>query len=312
MVTTAEDVDLSGRTALVTGANSGVGRATTSCLARSGATVVMVCRHPGRGKRALEELERRGPAGTLELELCDLSDVGAASALGRRIEERHARLDIVVNNAGAFRGRREVTADGLEVTFATNHLGHFALTLALLGPLREARGRIVNVSSDGHGRGDLRRADLEAIARGEAWRGGLQAYCDSKLANVLFTLELDRRYRDAGVTSNALHPGVLATRIWNQSRHPGSLVMRPLKLFMKPPDAGGRAVFRLAADPALVETSGRYFDVETEAPAAPMAYDEALAERLWDLSLRLTERGGGASRAARGAPPSGAAATIGD
>jgi len=173
---------------------------------------------------------------------------------------------------------------------ATNHLGPFLLTNLLLERLKAARGRIVNVSSQVHHSGDLRRAPLEAIIRGDDWKGGLKAYSDSKLANVLFTFELARRCGRWGGTANALHPGVLATRIWNKSASPISVLMRLFKPMMKSPSVGGRAVFRLAADPDLAKTTGRYFNVETEARAQPLAYDEDLARNLWETSERLTAR----------------------
>ena len=172
---------------------------------------------------------------------------------------------------------------------ATNHVGHFRLTLRLLDRLKAGEGRVVNVSSDGHRRGNLRRAPLERILRGEVRYRSFQAYCDSKLANVLFTHELVRRYGDDGITSNALHPGTLSTRIWNQNRNPASLLMRLFKPFMGEPEVGGRAVFRLAADPDLVDVTGRYFNVEEETRAAPQAYDEELARELWELSARFME-----------------------
>ncbi len=279
---------LDGRIAVVTGANSGVGRSAARRLAEAGARVVMVCRNRTRGERAAAEVGAAAAAGTVELEMTDLSDLVAVRALASRLLDRFPRIDVLVNNAGVYRGSRESSPQGFEVTMATNHLGHFALTLELLGPLRAGWGRIVNVSSDGHRRGDLRRAGLEAILRGEAWKGGLQAYCDSKLANVLFSFELARRYGADGLSANALHPGVLATRIWNQSNHPLSVLMRAFKPLMKSPDVGGKAVFRLAADPELEGVTARYFNGEIEAKASPAARDEDLAAALWETSWRLT------------------------
>jgi NAD(P)-dependent dehydrogenase (short-subunit alcohol dehydrogenase family) len=275
----------SGRSiAVVTGANAGIGQSTTELLAGAGWSVVMVSRDRERGEKALAAVQRLAGADRVQLEIADMSSGESVRALAARLADRLDRLDALVNNAGVYRARRERTADGLEVTMATNHMGHFRLTLELLDLLRAGEGRVVNVSSDGHRRGDLRRAPLERILKGEERYRSFQAYCDSKLANVLFTHELVRRHGGDGIISNALHPGTLSTRIWNQNHNPASLMMRVFKPFMAKPDVGGRAVFRLAADPDLAEVTGRYFNVEQETRAAPQAYDEDLAAELWELS----------------------------
>ncbi len=275
-------------TAVVTGANSGIGKSAAELLVRSGAQVVMVCRSEERGAKARAELARAAPEAALDLELADLSDFDSVRRLADRLLGTHERIDVLINNAGVFRGRLERTGAGLERTFATNHLGHFLLTRLLSDPLRAGQARVVNVSSNGHRSGDLKRAPLEEIARGDAWAGGVQAYGDSKLANVLFTFELARRAAEDGITTNALHPGVLATRIWNQNPWHVSQVMRLFKPFMGRAAVGGKAVYRLAAAPELEGVTGRYFHVEKEAEAAPQAHDEELARELWELSERLT------------------------
>ncbi len=275
-------------TAVVTGANSGIGRSAAELLAGSGTRVVMVCRSEKRGSKARAAMARAAPEGAFDLELADLSDFDSVRSLGDRLLDSHERIEILVNNAGVFRGRLERTEAGLERTFAINHLGHFLLTRLLSEPLRAGGARVVNVSSNGHRSGDLRRAPLEEIARGDAWTGGVQAYGDSKLANVLFTFELARRAAEDGITTNALHPGVLATRIWNQNPWHVSQVMRLFKPFMGRAAVGGKAVYRLAAAPELEGVTGRYFPVEKEAEAAPQAHDEELARELWELSERLT------------------------
>jgi len=278
-----------GRTAVVTGGNSGVGRAVSESLLEDGYRVVLVCRSQERGEAARETLAGIRGGEAVELELADLSDLEAVGALAERLEARHAAIHALVNNAGTYRARLERTPAGLEVTMATNHLGHFALTTRLKHALERGGARIVNVSSNGHRSARLRRAGLDAIMRGEAWNGGIQAYCDSKLANVLFTFELGRRWATAGVVANALHPGVLATRIWNQNANALSLLMRLVKPFMKSPRVGGDAAFALAADPAHEETTGRYFEVRDDAEADGDAYDEALARELWETSERITD-----------------------
>jgi NAD(P)-dependent dehydrogenase (short-subunit alcohol dehydrogenase family) len=273
--------------AVVTGANSGVGRSATELLASAGASVVMVCRSEERGRAALEAVRRRSSFSNVQLEVADLSSLSSVRDLASRLAGLGA-VDVLVNNAGVYRARREVTKDGFEMTMAVNHLGHFLLTNLLLEQLAEAGGRVINVSSDGHRSGDLKQAPLEDILTGRIPFKGLQAYADSKLANVLFAFELSRRMGHAGLTAAALHPGVLATRIWNQNLNALSLMMRAFKPFMKRPSTGGKAVCRLAVDSAAVDMDGRYFHVEEESKAADQAYDQDLAEELWNESVRLT------------------------
>lgn len=297
---------LKGQVAVVTGANSGVGRSATEMLLGAGVHVTMICRSRERGEQALAELrgmvaagmERSGEASPgmscegggpdVALELADMSSLDDVRAAADRIAARLPAIDILVNNAGISRARCVMSRDGFELTFATNHLGHFLLTHLLLERLAAGRGRIVNVSSKGHRHGDLKRADLDDIARGRAWRGGLIAYGDSKLANILFTTESVPRWGGRGITANAVHPGVLATEIWKKTPAVVRLLIRPFTWFMDKPDVGGAAVMNLIRDPARDEVSGRYFDIEEEAVPGEQARDERLAQELWDRSLEWT------------------------
>ncbi len=304
---------LRGQVAVVTGANSGVGRSTAEMLLKAGARVTMVCRSPERGERALAELRASTAAGgrrgarsragadevpdlrssnsagvQVELELADLSRQEDVRDLAARLAARHPAIDILVNNAGVTRPRCVHSPEGFELTFATNHLGHFLLTRLLRERLEAGRGRIVNVSSRGHQSGDLRRAALEDIARGRAWEGALQAYADSKLANVLFTCETARRWGSRGITANAVHPGVLATEIWKKTSLAPRLLLLPFTWFMASPDVGGKAVINLVADPAGDDVTGRYFHVQREKTPSAQARDEALALELWERSVEWT------------------------
>lgn len=274
--------------AVVTGANSGVGRSATELLAGAGASVVMVCRSEERGRLALEAIRKRSSDSRVWLEVADLSSLSSVRELAARLRDRVDPIDVLVANAGVYRARREVSEDGFEMTMAVNHLGHFVLTHRLLRKLVEVGGRVIIVSSDGHRSGDLRRYPVEDILRGRTPFMGLRAYADSKLANVLFAFELSRRMGPAGLTAAALHPGVLSTRIWNQNANPLSLLMRAFKPFMKRPSKGGRAVYRLAVDLAAADVGGRYFHVDEESKAADQAYDPELARELWDVSAALT------------------------
>lgn len=281
------------RQVVVTGANSGVGRAATQLMSGSGAAVVLVCRDGARGRAALAAIRKATSNPNLRLELADLASLASVRDLVSRLVGRLPRIDALVNNAGVYRARREVSHDGFEMTMAVNHLGHFALTTWLAETLAGGIGRVINVTSDGHRSGDLKRAPLEQIFRGPERYRGLQAYADSKLANVLFTFELSRRLGGRGLSAATLHPGVLATRIWNQNRNPLSLLMRAFKPFMGRPAIGGQAVCFLALEAPAEEIDGRYFHVQSERRAANQAYDTDLAAALWTESARLT---GGAVR----------------
>ncbi len=285
---------LSGQTAVVTGANSGVGRSATEMLLRAGAEVTMVCRSRERGERALAEMRGAGIAGggageaRLTLELADLSRQDDVRGAAERIAARHPTIDILVNNAGIAQVRPVLSADGYELTFATNHIGHFLLTHLLLDRLEAGRGRIVNVSSRGHRGADLRRASLDDIARGRAWKGPLQTYADSKLANILFTFESVRRWGGRGITANAVHPGVLATDIWNKTPLVARLLIRPLTWFMDRPEVGGAAVMNLVTGPGGDGVTGSYFNVKREEKPSVQASDRILAHELWERSLEWT------------------------
>ncbi|MDE0073240.1 MAG: SDR family NAD(P)-dependent oxidoreductase [Gammaproteobacteria bacterium] len=280
---------LKGQVAIVTGANSGVGRSATEMLLQAGAHVTMVCRSRERGERALTELGGSAAAGPrIELELADLSRQEDVRDLAERLAARLPAIDILVNNAGVTRPHCVHSPEGFELTFATNHLGHFLLTRLLRERLESGRGRIVNVSSRGHQSGDLRRAGLEDIARGRAWEGALQAYADSKLANVLFTSETARRWGTRGVTANAVHPGVLATEIWKKTSLAARLLILPFTWFMASPDVGGKAVMNLVEDPSRDNVTGRYFHVQREESPSAQARDEALACELWERSVEWT------------------------
>ncbi len=280
--------ELRGKTCIVTGANSGVGKAASQLLAARGATVVMVCRDRRRGESEQAAIRRATGNSDVQLEKADLACFAEVRRAGEALNARFDRIDVLVNNAGVYRAQREITTDGYEMTHAVNHLAHFLLTHLLLDSLRAAGGRVITVSSEAHRGGDLTQRPLEAILRGEVAYRGFQAYSDSKLANVLFTFELARRLENARVTANALHPGVLATRIWNQNKNLVSLFMRACKPFLGRPRRGGEAVFLLAAGRQLNGVTGRYFNRLDDAQAVEAAYDRDLARRLWELSAELT------------------------
>lgn len=280
--------------ALVTGANSGVGRETTRALAREGWTVLMLCRSLDRGQSALDEIAAEGLPGSLHLlrlDLGDLDDVRRASVrIGEWADERDLGIDALVNNAGLYRAPLEHTPQGFERTMAVSHLGHFLLTRELEPRLRREGVRIVNVSSEGHRRAKLTRRPLTDILRGEGPYGGVQAYCDAKLANVLFSEELQRRWGGDGVAATSVHPGVLATGIWDRNRNVLMWLARLFKPFMGDPARGGRAVSRLVTTLPAEEVAGRYFKEEARVEAEPPAGDPELAAELWRVSEEAVAR----------------------
>ncbi|MBT8398544.1 MAG: SDR family oxidoreductase [Gemmatimonadetes bacterium] len=272
---------------VVTGANSGVGFETALMLAEEGGTVVLVCRDQEKGDDALRRIRTQVPNADLRLEIADLANMGEVRELGRKLSSEHPGLHLLVNNAGVYRAGLEKTVDGFERTLAVNHLSHFLLTHLVLPNLLAARGRVLNVSSEAHRRAGLDVESLEAAIRGETRYNGWVAYSDSKLANILFTKELARRYRQEELATCAFHPGVLSTRIWNKNLNPVSLLMVLFKPVMGKPAVGGEAALFLTQEPPEA-IHGRYFNKKRERDPSRRADDSRLAEDLWEISLRLT------------------------
>jgi retinol dehydrogenase-14 len=277
--------DLRGKTVLVTGATSGIGLEASVELARMGAQVVMVGRDPGKTQAAVAEVQRRSGASTVESLLCDFSLQASIRRLADDFRARYQRLHVLINNAGTVYAQRTVTADGIEATFAVNHLGYFLLTNLLLDVIKaSAPARIVNVASVGHYRGTMDFDDL-GFERGYQI---MRAYSRSKLGNVLFTQSLAKQLEGTGVTVNALHPGTVATNIWSGA--PGwakPLLAVAKSLLMISPAQGGQTLVYLATSPEVEGKTGLYFEKNRPRTAAPLALDEALARRLWSESARL-------------------------
>ncbi len=280
---------MDGRVCLVTGASSGIGRETALALARMGATVVMHGHDPVRSAAAADAVRRASPKSAVELMVADLSSQAEVRRLAAEVLDRHDSLHVLVNNAGVLRIRRTLTVDGLELTFALNHLAYFLLTALLLDRLREsAPARVVNVSSGAHARA---RLDFDDLQNARPFRG-MAAYGRSKLANVLFTYELARRLEGSGVTANCLHPGFVATRfvsgnsgVVGRAMSLGMLLVRPFAL--SPAKGAGTSIY-LATSAEVERVSGRYFVNSRVIESSPASYDEDDARRLWDASEQLT------------------------
>ncbi|KAK1333268.1 hypothetical protein QTO34_006809 [Cnephaeus nilssonii] len=285
-----------GKTVLITGANSGLGRATAAALLRMGARVIMGCRDRARAEAAAGELRRDlrgdgdpgsdpdGGAGELVVKELDLASLRSVRAFCREMLQEEARLDVLINNAGVFQCPYMKTEDGFEMQFGVNHLGHFLLTNLLLGLLKSsAPSRIVVVSSKLYKYGDINFEDLNS----EQSYNKSFCYSRSKLANILFTRELARRLEGTKVTVNVLHPGIVRTNLGRHIHIP--LLVKPLFnlvswAFFKTPVEGAQTSIYLASSPEVEGVSGKYFGDCKEEELLPIAMDESVARKLWDIS----------------------------
>jgi NAD(P)-dependent dehydrogenase (short-subunit alcohol dehydrogenase family) len=269
---------MTGKTVLITGANRGIGREAARALARMGAHVVVGARDRALGQAAVDEIAKGG--GSAELLELDMSSFASVRAAARRFAAGHPKLDVLVNNAGIAARNRQLSADGHELTWATNFLGPFLLTHELLPTLKRApHPRVVSVSSAAHVGAQIPWDDLEL----EHGFRPFKAYAQTKLAQVLFTNELARR--EPAIAATAVHPGAIATDIWRAAPLWARLL---LKLVLPSARKGARPVVRLAAAPELEGVTGRYFDKMREVEPAPAARSEADARRLWEIAERAT------------------------
>ena len=278
---------LLGKTAIVTGANSGMGMATARALLNEGATVIMLCRNEQRGKEAYKELLKDGNSRTY-LILCDLGDYASIRAFASKVREQFGRVDVLVNNAGFISLDRQETKEGIERQFGINHLGHFLLTTELLDLMGE-RARIVNVASGAHKVGKIHFDDIN-LHKGF---NVIKAYGQSKLANVLFTRELARRVKDRRITVNCCHPGAVATNIGiDRETGFGKTVTGMLKPFFLTPEEGARTAVFLATDESVSKVTGGYFYKCRIAKSSRRSKDAELARRLYEFSEELIDEKG--------------------
>ncbi|HZS59843.1 MAG TPA: SDR family oxidoreductase [Gemmatimonadaceae bacterium] len=264
---------------LITGTNTGIGRATAEALAARGGRVILAARSHEKTMPVVHELRARFPNTEIEFLLIDLADLASVKQAAATVLSSGRPLDVLINNAGLASAER-LTKDGFEITFGTNHLGHFALTEMLLPLLKAApQGRIVHVSSEAHRRADGIPFDAlrTAVPRNEAFR----MYGISKLANILYTRELARRLTGTRVTTYALHPGVVKSDIWRGL--PG-WIRAIITLFMISNEKGAVTSVYCATAPELATVTGRYYDKSREKETTPLAQDENLARQLYDWS----------------------------
>jgi retinol dehydrogenase 14 len=282
---TANRADMHGKTVLVTGGTGGIGLATATGLAGLGARVGIVGRSAERGATAADVVRRTTPDAEVDVFEADLSSQTEVRRLAHQVRATYPRLDVLVNNVGGYRAHRKVTVDGLEHTFALNHLAPFLLTHELRGLLEAgAPARVVTVSSGAQSMG---RIDLDDLQGERSWNGQ-RAYSASKLANVLFTDELARRLEGTGVTATVLHPGVVRTAFGRED--PGRfmrLLFPVVTPFMRTPEQGAETPIHLASSPDVEGVSGVYFVRKAPRRSSRASHDRELARRLWEVSEAL-------------------------
>ena len=280
-------MNMHGKICLVTGASSGIGKATALGLAKIGATVVMVCRDAARGEAALTEIKQKSSNNSVDLLLADLSSQEAIRRLANEYKSKYQRLHVLINNAGVYYTKRHVTVDGLEAMFAVNYLARFLLTNLILDIIKSsAPARIINVAGAYHAKGKIDFDDLQ----GEKDFDGQRANHQSKLADVLFTNELARRLKGTGVTVNCLHPGMVATDLIDKDKDFPRFFKYLYKLsrpLMKSPAKGAETSIYLASSPEVEGITGQYFVNKKIAQSSPESHDPQLAQRLWEVSGKL-------------------------
>jgi NAD(P)-dependent dehydrogenase (short-subunit alcohol dehydrogenase family) len=265
------------RVVLITGATDGIGRETARALVRRGASVILHGRNTERLETVAAEMQKESEGGSVRTVMADFTSLRQVRAMAGQVLEQFDRLDVLLNNAGVYMKTRQRTEDGLETTFAVNHLAHFLLTLSLLGLLKKsAPSRVINVSSVAHTRAQFDPANLQAEKRFDPYA----AYALSKLANVLFTYELAERLRGTGVSVNCLHPGVVVTKLLRAGFPFSSGISS---------SAGAETSVYLAIDPAAGHFSGEYFINSKPHASSALSHDPSIRRTLWELSTELAE-----------------------
>ncbi|MGD2246604.1 MAG: SDR family oxidoreductase [Candidatus Aminicenantes bacterium] len=281
-----EKKPLAGKVSVITGATSGIGEATAFALAEKGATTVIISRDEGKCRNTRNRIIKETGSQDVAYLVADLSSQDQIRELADEYQEKYQRLDVLVNNAGAFFWGRRESVDGIEMSFALNHLNYFLLTNALLDTIKEsAPSRIINVSSGAH-RGQ--EMDFEDINLTDGYQA-MKAYGRSKLANVLFTYELAQRLEGTGVTVNAVHPGFVDTNFAREGQSPLRFLILLTQLFAQSPEKGAETVIYLASSPEVAGVTGKYFKDKEPVASSPEGYNRQAATRLWELSAAMTD-----------------------
>lgn len=275
---------LKGKEIVITGATDGIGKVTARELAKQGASVTIVARNPVKGEAVVRELRKAAGHDGVHFVQGDMMARRSVRAAAETLKGRLKRIDVLINNAGAFFQKRGLSEDGIEQTFALNHMGYFLFTKHLDDLLKASGARIVNVASAAHQGAKLDFSDLQNAKRYSGWN----AYAQSKLANIYFTYELAKRLQGTTVSVNCLHPGFVASRFGDNN---GGLMRATLgiakSLFAINEDKGAETSVYLASSPEVAGTSGKYFDKSKAVKSSAVSYDEAAAKKLWEESERL-------------------------
>ncbi|UCD02583.1 MAG: SDR family oxidoreductase [Promethearchaeota archaeon] len=275
---------MQGKICMITGANSGIGKATARVLAKMNATVVMICRDKERGEKAQKEIIEQTGNKNIDLLLCELSSHNDIRKLVSEFNNKYQNLHVLINNAGIMLKKRKISIDGYEMNFAVHHLAPFLLTNLLLDVLKKsAPSRIINVSSAAHKRARIDFYDLQSENKKYSL---FRVYGISKLALMLFTYELSRRLEGTGVTVNALHPGVVNT---NLGRDQSKFSQGFAKVFFKSPEKGAETSIYLASSPEVEGITGKYFVKKEPRESSEESYNEAYAKKLWEISAEMTK-----------------------
>ena len=275
---------MQGKTVLITGANSGIGKVAASALAGMGATVILACRRPDAAQQAIADIRREHPQAQLDFVAIDLASLASVRRAAAEVMSKYPVIDVLINNAGLANMHRETSEDGFEMTFAVNHLGPFLLTNLLLPALRAGKGRVITVASGAHKAGKMNWSDLQ-LTRGYFV---LRSYAQSKLANILFTKALAARVEEEGVHANCLHPGAVSTNIWPERNWLEKAFSNVLRLFLITAEKGARTSIWLASGDVGGKASGSYFENCREKTPSRAARDADAAEKLWEISANLT------------------------
>lgn len=269
---------LKNKTAIITGATSGIGRVTALAIAREGARLVLPVRNIEKGKALKDEIEKETGNASVEIMHCNLASLDSVRQFAEDFRKKFDSLHLLVNNAGLWEAKRKESDDGIEMNFAVNHLAPFLMTNLLLDIIKKsAPARIISVASTAHKYGKMRFNDLEGK---KSW-GSMQSYAQSKLANILFTRRLAKELDGSGVTANCLHPGVVNTQLF--SKLPG-FIQKVSSFFMITPEKGAQTSIYLATSPDVENITGEYFDKRKIAKTTAHARDMQVADTLWEVS----------------------------
>ncbi len=277
-------MNMTNKLCVITGANSGIGFETARELAKQGAFIVMVCRNEDKALEAKEEILRETHSAGIDIVLCDFSSQDEIRSAAAEIKKRYEKIEILINNHGFTGSGYKETVDGLEEVFAVNHIGYFLFTNLLLDTLKNAdKARIINVASTAHRNGEFDPENLQLKRNYQPWK----AYGNSKLFNILFTVELAKRIEDSGVTANCLHPGVIASNFGNTGPWWIRFFFGFAKPLLKSNKEGAQTTIYLATSDEVENVNGAYFKDSKAATPSKLARNEFAAEKLWEISEKL-------------------------